>query len=150
MSRKRDMKLPRLRKRVFLLDHFAISRLAISAWLKETSDLTVCGEADNAASALADISKLKPDIVLAEIIRQQDLGFIRSLRSRHPDLPILVFSFRDEEWYAPLVLKAGAQGFLAKAASSRELLDKIRSVLASRVLSDGKGGRSSLVRLKPH
>ncbi len=123
------------RKRVYLVDHFLISRMAVSEWLKETPDLALCGEADNPTSALEGICISKPDIVVTEIIRQQDFGFIRSLRRRYPHMPILVFSFRDEEWYAPRALNAGAKGFLTKAATANELLDKIRSVLASQVLA---------------
>ena len=115
---------------MFLVDHFPISRLAVLEWIKKSPDLTVCGEADNAADALRTIGALKPDVVVTEIMRQQDLGFIRSLRNRHRHLPILVFSFRDEEWYAPRALDAGANGFLTKAAGEQALLDGIRSALA--------------------
>src|SRR5690349_13080287 len=92
------------RKRVFLVDQFPISRLAVSEWLKRTPDLAVCGEADSEAPALTAVGRLAPDLVVTEVLRQQDLGFIRSLHKRYPRLPILVFSFRDEHWYAPRAL----------------------------------------------
>jgi DNA-binding NarL/FixJ family response regulator len=77
---------------------------------------------------------LKPDIVVTEILVQQDLEFIRTLHRRHPRLPILVFSFRDENWYAPRVLEAGADGYLFKSVSVDRLVDGIRGVLEGRVV----------------
>jgi two-component system, NarL family, response regulator FusR len=124
----------RRRKRVFLVDQFPVSRVAVSEWLKETPDLTVCGEADSPTRAVTAVADVKPDVVVTEILRQQDLGFIQILRARHPGLPILVFSFRDEEWYAPRALEAGADGYLMKGVSKDGLLEGIRGALAGRVV----------------
>ena len=122
------------RRRVFLVDHFPISRTVVAEWLKETRDLVLCGQADNVESALASIGRLKPDVVVTEIIRQQDLGFILGLRSRYPRLPILVFSFRDEDWYAPRALEAGADGFVEKGVDRSVLVEGIRGTLVGRVV----------------
>lgn len=122
------------RKRIFLVDQFPIARMAVSEWLRETPDLTVCGEADTSASAMAAIGHLKPDVVVTEIIRQQDLGFIHGLRRRHSRLPILVFSFRDEDWYAPRALQAGADGYLMKSVSKDALVEGIRGTLEGRIV----------------
>lgn len=121
------------RKRVFLVDQFPITRMLVSEWLKQTPDLRVCGQADAEGGALTAIRHLQPDIIVTEILRQQDLGFIRSLHKRHPRMPILVFSFRDEEWYAPQALEAGADGYLMKGLSAADLVDGIRATLEGRV-----------------
>lgn len=133
------------RKRVFVADHFPISRLAMEEWLKATSDLSPCGEADNASNALTAIDHLKPDVVVTEIFRQQDLGFIQSVHQEHPRLPILVFSFRDESWYAPRALAAGANGYLMKGVGRDELLDGIRRTIAGREVLSGEM-RSQMAR----
>ena len=122
------------RKRVFLVDQFPITRLAVSEWLEQTPDLRVCGQADTEETALTAVRHLQPDLVVTEVLRQQDLGFIRSLHKRHPRVPILVFSFRDEEWYAPLALEAGADGYLMKGVSAAGLTDGIRATLEGRVV----------------
>ena len=122
------------RRRVFLVDQFPISRLAVCEWLKDTPDLSLCGEADSEEHAFKAVRHLQPDIVVTEVLRQQDLGFIRGLHSRYPTLPILVFSFRDEEWYAPRALEAGADGFLMKGVSPSRLVAGIRAALDGRVV----------------
>ena len=119
--------------------------MAFSEWLKQTPDLTLCGEADSAANALAAVGRLQPDVVVTEVLRQQDLGFIRSLHHHFPKLPILVFSFRDEEWYAPRALEAGAEGYLMKGVAPAELLEGIRAALEGRVVLSSKM-RATLLR----
>jgi DNA-binding NarL/FixJ family response regulator len=107
--------------------------MAVSDWIKQTVDLSVCGEAGTEEVAFSALRHLEPDIVVTEVLRQQDLGFIRNLH-RRPRLPILVFSFRDEEWYAPRALEAGADGYLMKGVSLTRLMDGVRAALEGRVV----------------
>ena len=137
------------RKRIFLVDQFPITRMAVSEWLKQTPDLTVCGEADDPASAFTAIGHLKPDMVITEIINQQDLGFIKLLHQRYRQLPILVFSFRDEEWYAPRALEAGADGYLMKGVSRDSLIEGVRSALEGRVVLSREMRARLLIKCRP-
>jgi DNA-binding NarL/FixJ family response regulator len=134
MKTRNQTRAPNRPKRVFLVDQFPLIRLAVAECFKQTPDLTLCGEADSALTALQAVLQLKPDIVVTEILRQQDLGFIRSLHEQHPRLPILVFSFREENWYAPLALAAGADGYLMKGVSVAQLAEGIRRTLAGRLV----------------
>ena len=116
------------------MDQFPIVRLALSEWINQTPDLILCGIAPNEAKALTAATQLKPDVVVTEILDQQDFESIRSLHQRFPQLPILVFSFRDEGWYAPRALEAGADGYLMKGVSVEVLLNGIRETLEGRVV----------------
>jgi CheY-like chemotaxis protein len=143
-------------KRVLVVDQFPGCRLAMGQWLEQTPDLKVCGEANRYGTALWAVGHLKPDVMVTEILSQQDFAFIRRIRRRHPGMPILVFSFRDEECYAPRALEAGADGFVRKAAGVAGLLHGIRGVLEGRIvlsthmrtmlLSKCLGGRGGLRR----
>jgi DNA-binding NarL/FixJ family response regulator len=124
----------RRRRRVFLVDQFPVSRLAVAEWLKLTPDLTVCGEAATADGAFTAVCRLRPDVVVTEVLHQQDFEFVRGLHERHPRLPILVFSFRDEAWYAPRALEAGADGYLSKSVDPTRLVNGIRATLEGRVV----------------
>jgi len=121
-------------RRIFVVDQYPLMRSAVSTWLNRFSDLAVCGEAGTEGQALKEVKRLKPDLVLTEVMRQHDLGFIRQLRRRHPLLPILVFSFRDEAWYASKALEAGVHGYLMKGVSGARLVEGIRDVLNGRVV----------------
>jgi DNA-binding NarL/FixJ family response regulator len=133
-----EQKRTRKVTRVFLVDPFAIIRRTVCEWIDRTPDLIVCGQSEDAMGALKAVSKLKPDIVVTEMLDQKDLRFVRTLHKRHPRLPILVYSFGDETQYAPKALEAGADGFLIKAIKSEGLVEGIRRTLEGRiVLSPG-------------
>jgi DNA-binding NarL/FixJ family response regulator len=137
-------------RRVFLADHFSIVRLSIIEWLRKTPDLVVCGQADNPTKALKAIRRLRPDIVVTEIFGQQDCQFIQTLHKEHPCLPILVFSFGNELWYAPRALEAGADGYLLKGVSARGLVDGIRRTLEGRVVLSPDMRYRLLMRCAPN
>ena len=101
----------------------------VARWINSCSDLKVCGEANDEKIAFERVRRLRPSLVVTEILRPQDLGFIRELHRRHPRLPILTFSFREEEAYAPLALEAGARGYLMKTVDGDTLVAGIRKAL---------------------
>jgi two-component system, NarL family, invasion response regulator UvrY len=132
-------------KRILLVDRQALMRRAVANWVNRFPDLLVCGETANTASALHAVRELNPDLVVTEILRQRDFGFIRELHRRHPRLPILVFSFRDEGWYALDALEAGANGYLMKGVEGTRLVAGIRNVLKGHVVLS----RELAARLRP-
>ena len=129
MSVKQKSDLAENRERIFVVDNQPLMRIAVADWISRTDDLELCGEADNAASALKALERMKPSLVLTEIMQPQDLSFIQLLHRRHHRLPILVFSFRDEMWYAPKALAAGACGYLMKNVEGTKLLAGIHNAL---------------------
>ncbi len=77
-------------KSVLLVDRHALMRWAAASWINRCPVLEVCGSASGMAQAFQSINRLRPDGVVSEILRPQDLGFIRDLHRRHPHFPILV------------------------------------------------------------
>jgi PleD family two-component response regulator len=117
------------RKRVLIVNGVSLWREALKSNINRSPDLEICGEAFDERSAFEQVSRLQPDLVLSEILRPQDLGFIHELHRLHPRLPILAFSFRDEEGYAARALEDGARGFLMKGVRGNVLVAGIRKVL---------------------
>jgi DNA-binding NarL/FixJ family response regulator len=107
---------------------------AVSSRINRYPGLHVCGEALGEQAGLEMVQRLRPSLVLTEIVRAQDLGFIREVHRRHRRLPILVFSFRDEEAYAPLAMQAGACGYLMKGVAGSTLVKGIRKALSGRMV----------------
>jgi len=128
----------RRRRRVLIVNGVSLWREAVTSRINRCSDLKVCGEAMGEQAGFEKVRRLRPHLVLTEILRAHDLGFIRELVQRHPRLRVLVFSFRDEKVYARLALEAGARGYLPKGVHGETLVAGIRKVL--------KGG----VALSPH
>jgi DNA-binding NarL/FixJ family response regulator len=107
---------------------------AVNSRISRYPGLQVCGEAQGEQAGLEMVRRLRPSLILTEIMRAQDLGFIREVHRRHRRLPILVLSFRDEEAYAPLALQAGARGYLMKGVDGGTLVKGIRTALSGRMV----------------
>jgi two-component system NarL family response regulator len=110
-------------------DHFVV-RSGLAASLGLEDDLSVVGEAGDAAEALARFAKLKPQVVIMDLQLGSSSGLdvTTQLCREHPDARVLVFSSfaRDEDVHR--AIRAGALGYLQKSAPRDELLQAIRAV----------------------
>lgn len=123
-----------LRRRILILDDHPIMRLGLTQLINGESDLTVCGEATNARQALSLVDTISPQLVLADIAIPglSIVEFIKELRARRPDLPILILSNYDESLYAERMIQAGARGYVMKREGGGTLLAAVRQVLEGR------------------
>ena len=104
------------RTRILLVDDHAVVRFGIAQLINRQSDMVVCGEEEDAAKALTAISKLNPDLVIADISLKDSSGLelMRNIKAQYPGLPVLVVSVHDESIYAEIAFRAGALGYLMK------------------------------------
>jgi DNA-binding NarL/FixJ family response regulator len=99
---------------------------------------TVVAQADSAAAALAAADRHDPDVVVLDIQLPVAAGLaaIAGLRAAKPSLAIVVCSFRADPSTRRQALVAGANAYLTKPVSARELHAACRtSVAAGRELS---------------
>jgi DNA-binding NarL/FixJ family response regulator len=124
-----------LRKRVLVLDDHPMTRRGLAQLINHEPDLVVCGEAQNAAQALAAIPAARPDLVVADITMpgKSGLEFIKDMKVLHPGIAILVMSMHDETIYAERVMRAGGRGYVMKSEGGEKVLAAIRCVLRGEV-----------------
>jgi two-component system NarL family response regulator len=110
-------------------DHFVV-RSGLAASLGLETDLKIVAEAGDAAEGLAAYARLKPDLVIMDLQLGNGSGVeaTAQLCREHPGARVLVFSSfaRDEDVYR--AVRAGALGYLQKAAPREELLQAVRTV----------------------
>jgi PAS domain S-box-containing protein len=125
---------PAARRRVLILDHQPVTRLGVVQLVNGEADLTVCGEAADARQALSLIEVASPNLVVAEIAVPglSIIDFIKDVRTRWPELPVLILSNCDEMLYAERMLQAGARGYVMKREAGSTLLTAFRQVLEGR------------------
>jgi DNA-binding NarL/FixJ family response regulator len=124
-----------IKRKVLIVDDHPIVRTGLAQLLNIQSDLSVCGEAGDALSALRSMDALKPDMVIVDISLEGKSGLhlIGDLLSRYPELPILVLSIHDELVYAERALRAGAKGYVMKNERPDLIVKAIRQVLKGQV-----------------
>ena len=132
------------RTRILLVDDHAVVRFGIAQLINKQSDLVVCGEEEDASNALSAITKLKPDLVIADISLKDSSGLelMRNIKAQYSGLPVLVVSAHDESIYAEIAFRAGALGYLMKQEALEKVLTAIRRVLSGNIyVSDALASR---------
>ncbi|HTB13333.1 MAG TPA: response regulator transcription factor [Bryobacteraceae bacterium] len=123
------------KRRIFLVDDHPIVRQGLALLINRETDLAVCGDAEEASTALRRIEELKPDLVVVDISLNgpDGLDLLKNIRARDPGLPVLILSMMDELLYAERGLRAGANGYIMKQQATEQVLVAIRRILGGEV-----------------
>lgn len=116
--------------RVYVTDDHAMVRRGLAALIGAESDLELCGEAEDCATATSEVAKLRPDVVIVDISLRGNSGLelIKNIKVFDARIQIVVLSVHDESVYALRVLKAGARGYVMKQDLASRVIDAIRRV----------------------
>jgi NarL family two-component system response regulator LiaR len=116
--------------RVLVADDHAIVRKGIRALLATEPDIEVVGEVENGQEAVAEADRLRPDVILMDLVMPEMDGIeaIRRITAHQSEARILVLtSFAADDKVFPAI-KAGALGYLLKDSSPGELVQAIHQV----------------------
>lgn len=121
--------------RIVLVDDHDIVRDGIRLRLQQFPDLKVVGEAEDTEEGWGLVSKLKPDLVIMDLIipGMGGLALTQRILESLPPTKILIVSARAEAKAVNDTLRAGACGYLLKTEAGSEIVDAVRSVLAGQV-----------------
>ncbi|HYE23939.1 MAG TPA: chemotaxis response regulator protein-glutamate methylesterase [Clostridia bacterium] len=133
--------------RVLAVDDSAVMRRLLREMLTADPDLEVAGVAANGAIALSLIEQLRPDLVTLDVEMPEMDGItaLRHIRSRHPALPVIMFSPRCERGAEATVdaLALGASDYVTKPSAAnglaaaalrveQQLIPKIKALVPER------------------
>jgi two-component system, NarL family, response regulator NreC len=151
--------------RVLIADDHTIVRSGVRLLLNAEADMRVVGEALNGREALQLTESLQPDVVLMDIAMpvMDGLEATRQLKERFPQTQVIVLTMHRSDEHFFEMLKAGASGYILKAAQPGELVDAVRIVaqgqvflyptMAKKLLSDYlnriEGGSDTVHELSP-
>ena len=121
--------------RVLLADDHTIVRAGVRLLVEAEPDMEVVGEALNGTEAVKLAESLRPDVVLMDIAMPDLNGLeaTRQIKGRFPAMHVLVLTMHRSDEYFFEVLKAGASGYVLKAAETNELIGAIRAVARGEV-----------------
>ena len=116
--------------KVLVVDDHAVMRMGLSAILGANKGLSVVGEAEDGRSALALTAKLRPNVVLMDIMMPGMDGAEATAQicRDFPNVKVLVFTNYDAVDGIARALKAGASGAVLKNIDYKDLVDTIRTV----------------------
>jgi DNA-binding NarL/FixJ family response regulator len=117
-----------------IVDDHPVVREGLNAMISVESDMVVVGEAGTAAEAIELFAKLRPNVILMDLLLPDLDGSeaIRRIAGKSSDVSIVVITSvgADEQIYE--ALEAGARGYLFKDMVRKELLQAIKAVRMGR------------------
>jgi len=128
------MRNPSGKIRVLVADDHKVVRAGLSALLNTEPDIEVIGQAENGEQAVAEALRLRPDVVIMDLMMPVKDGQAATadLHQRAPEIKIIILTTYGTSDGIAHSLAAGASGALVKSAESDELADAIRAVSAGK------------------
>ena len=92
----------------------------------------VCEEAGDGDAALAVLAQGGIDLVILDIMMpfMDGMTCLREMRARHINTPVIILTARGEEYDKLAGLEGGADDYVVKPFSPRELVARVKAVLA--------------------
>ncbi len=126
--------------RIFLVEDHTILREGLRALLTAEPNFEIIGEAADGREAVRFVEKQVPDLILMDLSmpRMTGMDAIREIKKRYPATKIIALTVHKTEEYLRTTLQAGADGYVLKDATHKELMLAIQNVLKGKTyLSPG-------------
>jgi len=124
--------------RVLIVDDHAVVREGLRTFLDLQEGIEVVGEAADGEEAVGEAERLRPDVVLVDLVmpKLDGVATMRALRDRVPGTRAIVLtSFLDDERLLP-AMRAGAAGYLLKSVQPQDLARAVRAAAVGEALID--------------
>ncbi|HLN02413.1 MAG TPA: response regulator transcription factor [Bryobacteraceae bacterium] len=116
--------------RVLICNKYVLFREGIKSLLREGALIEIVGEADTAKQAIDQAVRLRPDVVLMDLVTPDLSGSeaTRRIKAVHPEVRVLILSLRDDETLVSRCFEAGASGYIRKNDHASQLRVAIDAV----------------------
>ena len=117
-------------KRIMIVDDAKFIRVILTNILEEAG-YEVVGEAEDGKVALEKYPKLKPDLLLLDIIMPEMEGnvVLGKLMKDYPDAKVLIISAVGQRLLVDKALKSGAAGYIVKPISPENVLNEVERII---------------------
>jgi DNA-binding NarL/FixJ family response regulator len=126
--------------RILIVDDHPVVRQGVASLINMESDLMVCAEAENAVQAFEALEKETLDLAIVDISLNGTNGIqlTEKIKSKHPDLPVLILTIHDDAAYTKRALEAGAKGYVNKREAAETIIAALRLVLSGKQYFKGQ------------
>jgi NarL family two-component system response regulator LiaR len=120
---------------ILIVDDHSVVRQGLKMFLGLDPELKVIGEAANGSQAVELAKKLKPDVVLMDLMMPVMDGVTATQEIRHklPDIEVIALTSVLEDASVIGAVRAGAIGYLLKDTQADELCRAIKAAAAGQV-----------------
>jgi DNA-binding NarL/FixJ family response regulator len=116
--------------RVLICNKYVLFREGIKSLLREETLIEIVAETDTARQAIDQTARLRPAVVLMDLVAPDLSGFeaTRRIKAVHPDVRVLILSLRDDEALVSRCFEAGASGYIRTSDQPWQLHSAIDTV----------------------
>ena len=120
-----------MRLKVLIADDHRLIIAGIRRALEAEESFEVVGEATTGAQVLPLVGRADPDVVLLDLRmpKMDGLQCLEQLRTRHPDIKVVILSVFADEEHIRMALSRGASGYIVKTVNPRDLPSAIRQAV---------------------
>jgi DNA-binding NarL/FixJ family response regulator len=120
---------------VLIADDHSVVRQGLRMFLETDGELQIVGEARDGAEAVQLARRLRPDVVLMDLIMpvMDGINAIKAIRRELPDTEVVALTSVLEDATVVEAIRAGAIGYLLKDTEAHELRRAIKAASAGQV-----------------
>lgn len=135
--------------KVLLVENLALIRAGLRMLIENQPGMSVVGEADNPADAIALVAQEQPDIILLEPSAQEQFADIARLAAAANLARIILVTDRCDPVFQQQALQSGAVGIVTKGQPADVLIKAIVRVYAGEAWIDRKTMAAILTKSLP-
>ncbi|GMN10553.1 response regulator transcription factor [Croceitalea sp. MTPC9] len=116
--------------KVLIADNHPVVRLGVKHVLETASGFDVVADVSSTSELFETLEKVSPDVVMLEmdIPDINGIATLRKMKQEFPEAKVLMYSGQSEDVYALSSIRAGAYGYLSKAADLEYIVAAIKKV----------------------
>jgi DNA-binding NarL/FixJ family response regulator len=120
--------------RILTVEDHPVFREGLATIIGSEADMLLVGQAANAAEAVTEFRRHRPDITLMDLRLPGTNGTdtLITIRGEYPEARIIMLTTSDSDGDIQRAMRAGASAYILKSMPKKELLDVVRSVYAGR------------------
>jgi two-component system, NarL family, response regulator LiaR len=138
--------------RVVVVDDHDMVRKGIISYLLTEARIEVVGEARSGTEGIQLVKKVKPDVVLMDLLMENGNGIFatKEILTFQPNCKVIIItSYYDDQQVFP-ALEAGAFSYLLKTASADEIVQAIYKAIKGETIIEPKVANKLLNRFRPN
>jgi CheY-like chemotaxis protein len=121
--------------KVLIVEDSTFFRMLLKETLLSQYPKMDISEVPNAEEALKKVNGFTPDLIFVDIRLpgESGLDFTRKMKSKYPDIPIIILTSYDLPEYREAAKEYRADHFLSKGTTTKEdILEMVKSILTKR------------------